>query len=147
MYDFDFQIYLSEKTGVEFAIIKNLFEENKVNVFEVALKLIEDYQIEENELGKIWGSYLGYAYVDPSSSIVNQEYINKVGDEFILKNNALPLYKFGKAVTVTTSYPTNPFIQDKMEKKLNELVSFVFCFPFDIEIYVQRNKLKKNQEN
>ena len=143
MCDLDFQIYLSEKTNIDINRITELFEKNPNNVFKVALTLIDYYGIEEGELGKIWGGYLGFAYVDPSKSIVNKEYIEKLGVDFILENKILPLYKLGKAVTVTTSNPTNPFIQDKIEKKLNELVSLVFCFPFDIELYVKMNNLKK----
>lgn len=142
MYDADFQNYLSEKTGIDLTIIESLFEKHKLDVFDVALELLEHHGISDTELGKIWGSYMGFAYVDPNSSIVKHDYIEKVGVDFILENKAMPLYKFGKAVTVTTSNPTNPYIQDKLEKRLNELVSFVFCFPFDIDIYIQRNRLK-----
>jgi len=141
-YNLDFQYYLSEKTDIDLEIITKLFEK-EIDVFKIALTIIEEYGIDEKTLGKIWGNYLGFAYVDPNASIVNQEYTNKVGIDFILENKALPLYKFGKAVTVATPNPTNPFIQDKMEKKLGELVSFVFCFPFDIEIYIQFLNFKK----
>ena len=137
MYDNDFQEYLSEKLNIDYLLINELFEKSGTDVFNVAFELIENYSVDEATLGKIWASYLGFAYVDPNSSIVNQEYIQKIGVDFIQEHNVLPLYKFGKAVTVTTSNPTNPFIQDKLEKNLGELVSFVFCFPFDIEIYVK----------
>jgi len=143
MYDSDFQSYLSKKTNIDLAIIKDLFDKHKTDVFDIAMDLLEHHGINDAELGKIWGSYLGFAYVDPNSSIINQEYIDKVGVDFILDNKVMPLYKFGKAVTVTTPNPKNPYIQDKLEKKLGELVSLVFCFPFDIDICVQRNRLKK----
>ncbi len=139
MQDLEFQKYLSKKTDIELAIIKDLFENAREGEFDVALKLIEVYGIDKATLGKLWGSYIGFAYVDPNMSIVNPELIKKVGADFILKNRALPLYKFGRAVTVSTCNPTNPFIQDKLEKKLEDLVSFVFCFPFDIKTYLKNS--------
>lgn len=141
MYESDFQEYLSEKTGVDFITISDLFEQES-DVFKIALILIEKYDVDDKVLGKIWGDYLGFAYVNPCNSIVKPEYIKLTGVDFIKKYNALPLYKFGRAITVSTSDPKNPFIQDKLEKKLGELVSFVFCFPFDIEIYLQLNNIK-----
>lgn len=141
MYQADFKEYLSEKTGIDVEVIDNLFQ-NQVDIFKIALELIENHGIDEGELGKIWGDYLGYAYVDPNKTIVNKEFVEKVGVQFIKDNSAMPLYKFGRAVTVCTSNPHNPYIQDKLEKKLGEIVSFVFCFPFDIEIYLKFNNVK-----
>lgn len=144
MYNSDFSIYLSEKTDIDLATIEELFEK-EVDPFRVAFLLVEKYGADEGKLGKIWGDYLGYAYVDPNKCIVNQEYIQKIGVEFVTKYKALPLYKFGKAVTVSTPNPQNPYIQDRMEKELKEIVSFVFCFPFDIDIYLQLNNLIKKE--
>lgn len=141
MYNSDFPLYLSDKTGIDLIQMEELFEKKK-DPFDIALTLIEKYGVDEKDLGKIWGDYLGFAYVDPNSSIVNQEFIQKLGINFIKENKVIPLYKFGKAVTVSTPNPQNPFIQDKLEKRLDEIVSFVFCFPFDIEIYLQLNNLK-----
>jgi type IV pilus assembly protein PilB len=145
MYNSDFKIYLSDQTELDFELISELFEKNE-NVFDVAFKLIEDYGIDTKFLGKIWGDYIGFAYVDPNSTIINQEYLQKVGIDFIKENNAIPMYKFGKAITVSTSNPQNPYIQDMLEKKLGEIVSFVFCFPFDIEIYLKLNNLKQEKK-
>ena len=142
MYNKNFQIYLAQKTNLDINIIEALFEKNKDNLFNAALILNSDYSISKAELGKIWGSYLGFAYVDPNASIVKPEYIEKIGVKFILENQALPLYKFGRVVTVPTSDPLNPFLQAKMEKALDEMVSLVFCFPFDIENYLVTHNLK-----
>lgn len=137
-YDLQFRRYLAENTDVDLNIIEQLFQK-KADAFDVALLLIENHGVDAKKLGKIWGDYLGFAYVDPNTTIVNKDYVRKLGKDFILANKALPLYKFGKAVTVSTSDPQNPFIQDKLEKRLEEIVSFVFCFPFDIEIYIKFN--------
>lgn len=141
MYDADFKIYLAKKTGVNIKILEELFKKHH-KIFDIASILIEEYHIDKEQLGRIWGDYLGFAYVDPNKSIVSQEYINKLGINFIEINKVLPLYKLGKAVTLCTSNPTNSSIVEHTQKKLGELVSLVFCFPFDIKNYIQINKLK-----
>lgn len=142
MYDLEFQTYLSDKINIDSSIIRSLFEGVNNDEFKVAWYLINDYKINKDELGRILGDYMGFAYVDPSSCIINAEYIKKIGTDFILENRALPMYKFGRAVTVSTSNPQSPFLQDKLEKKLEEIVSLVFCFPFDIENYLKSNSIK-----
>lgn len=141
MYNSDFREYLSDKTDIDFITIDELFE-RMPNVFDIASTLINIYGIEKEKLGKIWGDYLGFAYVDPNTTIVTRELIDKLGIDFIRKNKIMPLYKFGRAVTVCTPDPTNPYMQDKLEKMLDEIVSLVFCFPLDIDNYLKANNLK-----
>lgn len=141
MYNSDFKKYLANHTRVDFSIIDELFSK-KTDIFAIAYDLINIHGVDSEKLGKAWGDYLGFAYVDPNKSIVNKEYVQKIGIDFIRINKAIPLYKFGKAVTVSTAYPDNSVIQSQMAKKLGELVSFVFCFPFDIKDYLQLNNLK-----
>lgn len=140
MHNSDFKNYLSDQLDIDFILLDELFEKNQ-DIFNVAYVLIKHHNVDKDKLGKAWGDYLGFAYVDPDISIVSDKYVKKMGVDFIKKNSALPLYKFGKAITVCTSTPTNLFIQDKCEKVLNELVSLVFCFPSDIEDYLRKNNL------
>lgn len=142
MYDYEFKDYLARNTGVNIKILDELFNKVPFKVFDIASELIENHGINKEKLGRIWGDYLGYAYVDPNKSIVNQEYIKKIGLSFIEINKILPLYKLGKAVTLCTSYPDNQSIIEHTQRKLGELVSLVFCFPFDIKDYLNANKLK-----
>lgn len=142
MYDSGFKDYLARNTGVEIKILNELFNRVPFKVFDVALELIEHHGVDKEILGRLWGDYLGYAYVDPNKSIVNKEYIEKIGINFIEINKILPLYKLGKAVTLCTSHPENQSIVEHSQRKLESLVSLVFCFPFDIKLYLQANKLK-----
>lgn len=141
MYDADFKGYLAKNTGINIAILNELFAKH-FNIFDVALELIEQHGIEKEKLGRIWGDYLECAYVDPNKSIVDQEYIKKVGITFIEMNKVLPLYKLGNAVTFCTSNPLNQSVVVHLQNKIGELVSLVFCFPFDIKAYLQNNKFK-----
>ncbi|MDD3237136.1 MAG: hypothetical protein PHV37_03465 [Candidatus Gastranaerophilales bacterium] len=138
MFKPEFLEYLVDKTGLDIILIGTLMEGSQ-DSYEVAKKIITECGIEKQKLGEIWGNYLGFAYVDPMNTLVDKQYVNKLGKEFILSNHVLPLCKFIRAVTIATSDPLNPYIQDKIEKRLDELVSFVFCFPFDIEEYLNKN--------
>lgn len=138
MYKPDFIEYLSNKTNINIRVLNELFK-NHFNIFEVALILIEKYKLDKDALGRIWGDYLGFAYVDPNASIVNQDYVRQIGITFIKMNKILPLYKLGMAVTLCTSNPTNSSIVSYTQKKLGDPVSLVFCFPFDIENYILKN--------
>ncbi len=142
MYDSGFKDYLARNTGVNIQILNELFNKVPFKVFDVASELIEKHGIDKETLGRLWGDYLGYAYVDPNKSIVDQEYIKKIGLNFIEMNKILPLYKLGKAVTLCTAHPENQSIVEHTQRKLGELVSLVFCFPFDIKAYLQSSKLK-----
>lgn len=142
MYNSDFKNYLARNTGVSIQILNELFNKVPFKVFDVASELINSHGIDKENLGRIWGDYLGYAYVDPNKSIVNQEYIKKIGITFIEINKILPLYKLGKAVTLCTSHPENSSVVEHTQRKLGEIVSLVFCFPFDIKTYLQANKVK-----
>lgn len=142
MYDASFKDYLARNTGVDPKILNELFNRVPLKIFDVASELIEKYGVDKEMLGRLWGDYLGFAYVDPNKSIVNQEYIQKIGINFIEINKILPLYKLGKAVTLCTSHPDNQSIVEHTQRKLGELVSLVFCFPFDIKNYLQASKLK-----
>ncbi len=132
MFSNKFRKYLSEKTGIDELILDELYYDSS-DIFNIAMNLIEKYNIDRTELGRLWGDFLGYAYVDPNTTIINMDLVKKLGKEFIVKNKVIPLYKFGKAVTVCTSEPDNIYMQDVIEKKLGEIVSLVFCFPFDVD--------------
>lgn len=142
MYDASFKDYLARNTGVNPKILDELFNRVPLKIFDVATELIENHGVDKEMLGRLWGDYLGYAYVDPNKSIVNQEYIQKIGINFIEINKILPLYKLGKAVTLCTSHPDNQSVVEHTQRKLGELVSLVFCFPSDIKAYLQSSKLK-----
>lgn len=134
--------HLSKRTGIQEKELLDILDKG-IKDFYLAAVIIDKYSIRKDVLGKYWGEYLGFTYVDPLDSITNMEYIKKAGLEFIIRYNILPLYKLGKAVTVAMSEPENPFLQNKVEDQLGELISPVFCFPFDIEHYILSESLPK----
>jgi len=139
----DLKDYLARNIDVDIKILDELFAGKIINLFDIALILIEKHGVDKEKLGRAWGDYLGFAYVDPNKSIVNKEYIEKIGISFIEMNKVLPLYKLGKAVTFCASNPTNSSVMEHTQRKLGELVSIVFCFPFDIKMYLKNNNFIK----
>lgn len=143
--DKKFVKYLAEQTGIPEVKIQDLVNQG-FDDFQIAAILIGKHHVKKEDLGRSWGAYIGYTYVDPLDSMTNIEYIKKAGLDFILARKSLPLYKLGKAVTVAMTDPQNPFLQGKVEDKLGEVISAVFCFPFDIENYILTHSIAKKLE-
>ena len=72
MFSNKFRKYLSEKTGIDELILDELYYDSS-DIFNIAMNLIEKYNIDRTELGRLWGDFLGYAYVDPNTTIINMD--------------------------------------------------------------------------
>lgn len=133
-----FKYYLAEKANLDLLKVEKYYKKYK-KPFLVAKKIIECENVIPHKIGEIYATYLGLAYVNPNESVVDKQYLETLGLGYVIEAKVLPLYKFGKAVTVATCYPQNVYLQDRLEKKLKELVSFVFCFPHDIDFYISQH--------
>ena len=83
--------------------------------------------------------YLGFAYVDINNVIFDPQFMKSIPKDYLKMQVVLPLYKFGPAITVATARPTNPFLQNNIEKQLHSVISLVFSFPQDIINYIEEH--------
>ena len=137
--DFDtpeFANYLSKKLGLDPAILKKMLK--RQTIFEVVEILISKHHIEKEKIGRIFSEYIGYTYVDVNDVIFDPQYMKLISKEYLKSKSVLPLFKFGTAITVATSNPTNPYLQNNIEKQLNSIISLVFSFPSDIIEYIDK---------
>ena len=78
---------------------------------EGTLELIE-YMIDEDIIPKdvgcrIWSTHIGFAYVDPVSTIISSDAIASLPIEIARKGNVMPLYEIEGALTVAMPDPQN----------------------------------------
>ena len=71
--------------------------------------------------------------------IFDPQYMKSIPKEYLKMQVVLPLYKFGPAITVATARPTNPYLQNNIEKQLHSVISLVFSFPSDIINYIEKH--------
>lgn len=133
----EFLNYLQKKLDLEPFLLRDLMKEH--SIFEVVDILVSNYNIDKEKIGQIFGGYIGYAYVDINNVIFDPQYMKSIPKEYLKMQVVLPLYKFGPAITVATARPTNPYLQNNIEKQLHSVISLVFSFPRDIINYIEKH--------
>ena len=133
----EFLNYLQKKLDLEPFLLRDLMKEH--SIFEVVDILVSNYNIDKEKIGQIFGGYIGYAYVDINNVIFDPQYMKSIPKEYLKMLVVLPLYKFGPAITVATARPTNPYLQNNIEKQLHSVISLVFSFPRDIINYIEKH--------
>ena len=136
----EFLNYLQKKLDLEPFLLRDLMK--KYSIFETVDILVSKYNIDKEKIGQIFGGYIGYAYVDINNVIFDPQYMKSIPKEYLKMQVALPLYKFGPAITVATARPTNPYLQNNIEKQLHSVISLVFSFPKDIINYIEKHYTK-----
>ena len=133
----EFLNYLQKKLDLEPFLLRDLMKEH--SIFEVVDILVSNYNIDKEKIGQIFGGYIGYAYVDINNVIFDPQYMKSIPKEYLKMQVVLPLYKFGPAITVATARPTNPYLQNNIEKQLHSVISLIFSFPRDIINYIEKH--------
>jgi len=108
---------------------------------EGSLELIE-YLIEEGIIPKdvgcrIWSTDIGFAYVDPVSTIISRDAIASLPIEIARKGNVMPLYEIEGALTVAMPDPQNEALIERLGAITNKKISPVFCLTREVQDAVE----------
>lgn len=134
-------------------IIREALEQHHVvisqEVYELALQygdegslgLIE-YLIDEDIVPKdvgcrIWSTHIGFAYVDPVSTIISSDAIASLPIEIARKGNVMPLYEIEGALTVAMPDPKNETLIERLAAITNKRISPVFCLTREVQDAVE----------
>lgn len=106
--------------------------------------LIEANLIPKSIACQLWGDSIEITYVDPMSSIVEPEAVNKIPEEIARKNLVLGLYEIDSVMTIAAANPLNQNLLKRLEAGVKVKLSPVFSLPSDIlsaiEIYYSSEK-------
>ncbi len=94
--------------------------------------LIREKLITHERGCKLWADSLSLAYVDPISSLVMPEALDKIPQNIALKTSALPLYRINAHLTVAMSDPFNESTMRRLEGISGLRISPVFALPCQI---------------
>ena len=94
--------------------------------------LIREKLISQHKACKLWADSLSLAYVDPISSLVMPEALEKIPHNIALKTGVLPLYRIDAHLTVAMSDPFNESTMRRLEGISGLRISPVFALPCQI---------------
>lgn len=112
--------------------LEYLLNTHQHDILSVIHELKDTYPIHKETLGRIWADRLGYAYVDMDRTTIQSEVSDQVPMEIALAYNALPIYQVSGVLTIASSLPGNPELEQKLEN-LGVFASFVFSYRDEIE--------------
>jgi type IV pilus assembly protein PilB len=88
-------------------------------------------------LGRLYGDYLGVAYVDCGRTLIHNDLTARLPEQFARKRHLLPLYEFGGAITVASATPKDSRLLAEAENFLGTFLSPVFAFPDQIDAAIE----------
>jgi type IV pilus assembly protein PilB len=112
---------------------RRLPEENKGDTSRILAYLIKKGVVQHAEMGKLWGDFIGFPYVDLSKTIFEHKIVEMLPDRFARKHTIILMYQFGDAITVAMEDPGNALVVEEVERITKSQISPVFAFPEEIE--------------
>ncbi|MEM8867569.1 MAG: GspE/PulE family protein [Verrucomicrobiota bacterium] len=121
-------------------------EEGTLDLIEYLIK----ESIIEKEIGcRIWSTRIGYAYVDPISTIISNGAVASLPMEIARKANVMPLYEIEESITVAMPDPTDTTLIGRLSGITGLTVSPVFCLSYEvadaIELHYSNEKSVQEQ--
>ena len=80
---------------------------------------------------------IGCAYVDPATTLVQEDAVEALPKVIAEKLNVLPIYKIGETLTMLSSDPRNAKLVQQLTRISMHEVSLVFALPDDIRSFLQ----------
>jgi type IV pilus assembly protein PilB len=112
---------------------KSLVENYKEDAFAILLHLVEAHPSTKNDLGRLWSDSLNLSYINLKTTLFQHHLVQEMPEDFARKNQIIPVYEFGDAVTAAMANPQAHFIIKEAEKLIGKPISPLFAFPDDIE--------------
>ncbi|WP_269525825.1 GspE/PulE family protein [Coraliomargarita parva] len=94
--------------------------------------LIDEELVAKDVACKIWSTRIGFAYVDPLSTIISDSAVASIPLEIARKGNVMPLYEIEGALTVAMPDPNNKPLVDRLAAITNKQISPVFCLNAEV---------------
>ncbi|MFP5212378.1 MAG: GspE/PulE family protein, partial [Acidobacteriota bacterium] len=98
----------------------------------VLMHLVRRKAAPKSVLGRLWGDSLGIAFIDLKTTLFNRQIVREIPEELARRNQAILMYRFGKAVTAAMADPRNQIAVRQLEEHIHGPVSPVFAFADDI---------------
>lgn len=100
---------------------------------EVLQAVIDEKLLLKEDACRLWGDYLGIAYVDVLASGITEEATTRIPVEIARKAQAIGIYIIDGVLTVAMATPEDANLVRRLEKVAQVPLSPVFCLPCEID--------------
>lgn len=115
-------------------LLKEKFEEDGLAML---IHFIKRGLSSKDQLCRLWAGSLGFAYVDLDKTLIQHDTVMKLPADFARRENMIPIYQLGDAITIATSNPSNRRSLMQAERMAGCPFSPVFSLPQDIEAAIE----------
>lgn len=99
---------------------------------ELVEHLIEESVISKEAGCRVWSDRIGFAYVDPLSTVISDSALDSVPVEIARKGNLMPLYEIEGVLTVAMPDPANEALIERLGAITGKAISPVFCLSSEV---------------
>ncbi len=93
--------------------------------------LCKERRISAEAVGKMWADTLGIAFLDLDRTVIQNDVVNLLPEDFARQHEVLAVYEFAGAVTVAATRP-NPTLASQIEKVIKRHTEIVFALPSQV---------------
>ena len=113
-------------------ILDRLVAEHGDGTLDLLQAVITEHLLPKDVACGIWGESLGIAWVDPITSLISEEALDKLPVEIARKVQGIPIYVIDNVVTIAMADPTDTEMIRRISQIAQCPISAVFSLPADI---------------
>lgn len=124
--------------------LERLLRESNQDNLNFSQRLIKEEWLDRDTVGRMYGDYVHCTYVNLDKTLFNQDIVKKLPRGNAEKLRAVPVYKFGAAVTVAMAQPGDLQAIRELEQAVMAPVSPIFSFPDEIAKAIEINYMSND---
>ncbi|HUG10349.1 MAG TPA: GspE/PulE family protein [Opitutaceae bacterium] len=113
-------------------ILDRLITEHGDGSLDLLQAVIAEHLLPKDIACSLWGESLGIAWVDPITSLISEEALDKLPAEIARKVQGIPIYVIDNVVTIAMADPTDSEMIRRVSQIAQCPISAVFSLPTDI---------------
>jgi len=129
----DFVSLLRDRPGFDFGPKLNVLAERHENPLDLLQALIDQKLLLKEDACRLWGDFLGIAYVDVLASGITDEAVKLIPIEIARKVRAIGIYVIDGVLTVAMATPEDASLVHSLGRITQIPLSAVFCLPCEID--------------
>jgi type IV pilus assembly protein PilB len=107
------------------------------DLFGFIVELARDFPVQRRDIGQIWGSFTGKAYVVLETSVIDEQAVEKLPRELAEKWQVVPTYEIDGVITMVTPHPDDLELESDIMNRLGIVPSLVFGFPDEVSDMIE----------